>query len=338
MMPVRTASLLPFEDRQGWEELKLKAAAALGEPLDDLEVLGRDAGTRAYARAVTSRRRSVILVDASGMEPDVMTRFWRVSGVLDRAGVRVPRRLAYVPHLQLSVMTDLGAETLSARSQYEPLKRQCIQAALEPLARMAEVHSTAITGDYDSAAQLRDFCEIFMPAARRRGWVPPGRAEGLSAAVFGQLQELSPHGLVHVDYHSRNLVVDDEMRIGVLDFQDAAYGPMAVDWAAIVYDHNRLPTRPDVMLWEEEAVAAFGGRMEEKLIVPCLRWAGLFWHLRLAGACTRLFRQHKDRRFAGELQAVGRWLLVLAEMPELAGFKELARSIAQGTQVVAAEG
>jgi aminoglycoside/choline kinase family phosphotransferase len=41
---------------------------------------------------------------------------------------------------------------------------------------------------------------------------------------------------VHRDWHSRNLMVTDADNPGVLDFQDAVYGPITYDLASIYKD------------------------------------------------------------------------------------------------------
>ncbi len=42
--------------------------------------------------------------------------------------------------------------------------------------------------------------------------------------------------MVHRDYHSRNLMVVGENTPGVIDFQDAVYGPLTYDLASLLKD------------------------------------------------------------------------------------------------------
>jgi aminoglycoside/choline kinase family phosphotransferase len=321
-----------------WDALKQAAGRALGVPLGKLEDLGHDGGARAYARGTSADgTRTMILLDASSTSPRLMSRFWHVAAVLIRAGVKVPSALARVPELQLDVMTDLGRDTLSARHQRAAVGRDMIRDVTSALVTLGNVQSPAITETYNAAGEMRDFWEIFVPAARLQGWEPPRLLESALAAIWARTLDLSPPGLVHCDFHGRNVVIDDNDRVGVVDFQDACYGPIALDWAAIVYDHNRRPTRGAIARWELDAVTVLRDQMPAALIVRWLRWAGLFWHLRLVGACTRLLQTHDSTQFRDELRSVSQWLVALSALPGLSTYRRTAESVAHGALLVASE-
>lgn len=312
----------------------MAASIALGGSLSELEVLGRDAGARVYARATTTRGHTVMLVDATGVTPRMMKRFWSVSAVLNCAGARVPRRLAEIPRVKLFVMTDLGRDTLAVRYQRNAPERRLILDAMRPLGRFATVDLSAFPQTYDFPAELTDYFEVFVPAAVNAGWTEAESAQRSIRHLYEEIQRLSPIGLVHSDYHGRNLAVDGEDRIGVLDFQDAARGPIVVDWAALVYDHNRRPHGREISLWEDLSVGSFSAASGHELDLRCLRYAGLYWQLRLAGVCTRLLCTGSASRYKRELLSVARWLSLMAEMPELRRFDDLARRSAHGIRLL----
>ena len=87
------------------------------------------------------------------------------------------------------------------------------------------------------------------------GFSPNGSAAAISdsnstdddaAALAGVFDVLSaealrqPRVFVHRDYHSRNLMVTDAARHGanpgILDFQDAVYGPVTYDLVSLLRD------------------------------------------------------------------------------------------------------
>ena len=61
---------------------------------------------------------------------------------------------------------------------------------------------------------------------------------------------------VHRDYHSRNLMLIEENNPGILDFQDAVYGPITYDLASLFKDAY--------IRWEEEEIMDWLIRYWEK--------------------------------------------------------------------------
>lgn len=71
----------------------------------------------------------------------------------------------------------------------------------------------------------------YMPTDRER--------ETFHTAMHPLLEELLalPQVPVHLDYHSRNLMLPDgEIPLGIIDFQDAVIGPVTYDLASLLYD------------------------------------------------------------------------------------------------------
>ncbi|UOP04373.2 aminoglycoside phosphotransferase family protein [Conchiformibius kuhniae] len=124
--------------------------------------------------------------------------------------------------------------------------------------------------------------------------------QGLNALL--PVIENQPKVFVHRDFIVRNLMLTPE-RIGVLDFQDALYGPIAYDLVSLLRDA--------FIEWEEALVLDIAIRYWEKaraaaLPVPATfdefyRWfefTGVQRHLKVAGIFTRLrHRDHKDKYY-----------------------------------------
>lgn len=58
-----------------------------------------------------------------------------------------------------------------------------------------------------------------------------------------------PQCSIHRDYHSRNLMVLDNQRIGILDFQDAMRGPITYDLVSLIRDCYIDWPQEKVMTW-----------------------------------------------------------------------------------------
>ena len=102
---------------------------------------------------------------------------------------------------------------------------------------------------------------------------------------------------VHRDYHARNLMVTEINNPGVIDFQDAVYGPITYDAASL--------WRDAYIAWPEERVIDWVIKFWEagrKAGLPMtddfgqfyrdFQWMGLQRHLKVLGIFARLF--HRD--------------------------------------------
>jgi N-acetylmuramate 1-kinase len=105
-----------------------------------------------------------------------------------------------------------------------------------------------------------------------------------------------PNVFVHRDFMPRNLIVPDsehESRLGVLDFQDAVFGPITYDIASLLRDA--------FLSWEEEFVLDITIRYWQQArgkglpvdpdfgtFYRGVEWMGLQRHLKVAGIFARL--------------------------------------------------
>jgi len=102
---------------------------------------------------------------------------------------------------------------------------------------------------------------------------------------------------VHRDYHSRNLMVTEKNNPGVLDFQDAVYGPITYDasslWrdAYIAWPEERVIDWV-IKFWEEGRKAGLPMPADFGHFYRDFEWMGLQRHLKVLGIFARLF--HRD--------------------------------------------
>ena len=79
-----------------------------------------------------------------------------------------------------------------------------------------------------------------------------GLEEGIPelAGLFAELSKIfsqQPHGTVHRDFHSRNLMLLSDGDMGVIDFQGALHGPLLYDPASLLKDcYVQWPARKSV--------------------------------------------------------------------------------------------
>ena len=105
---------------------------------------------------------------------------------------------------------------------------------------------------------------------------------------------------VHRDYHSRNLMVC-ENNPGILDFQDAVYGPITYDLVSLLKDAYIGWEEADMMDW---VVRYWDAARKAGLLVPSdfsefyrnFEWMGAQRHIKVLGIFARL--SHRDGKDA----------------------------------------
>jgi aminoglycoside/choline kinase family phosphotransferase len=152
-------------------------------------------------------------------------------------------------------------------------------------------------------------------------------------AVLTQAALEQPRVFVHRDYHSRNLMIASGRHgpnPGVLDFQDAVYGPVTYDLVSLLRDCYVAWPLERVHEWLDSyrerarsAGVAVGATREE-----FIRWfdlMGIQRHLKAVGIFARLW--HRDGK-RGYLNDIPRTLgYIRAAAPRYANLGPLARYI-----------
>jgi aminoglycoside/choline kinase family phosphotransferase len=137
-----------------------------------------------------------------------------------------------------------------------------------------------------------------------------------------------PKGLVHRDFHSRNLMVLDNHRLGVIDFQDAVYGPLSYDWISILKDCYICFPRQQVTQWIAHYHAIWQAHglltgLSAHAWLRCCDWMGLQRHIKVLGIFARLHHRDHKSQYLGDLPRVFAYVdEALLLLPELTEFKE----------------
>jgi len=276
--------------------LRQWAADQLAIPTDDAgwNGLAGDAGGRQYFR-LTRRGRCWICVD-SPPETEKNREFVRIRSLLSGAGVRTPEVYAADLGRGFLLVEDLGDELLSSGLSPGNADRR-YGLALAMLFDIQGIDPGAgIVPDYDRAVLAEEigrfpewFCEGLLElelAASERA-VLEAAGERLIGCALAQ-----PRVLVHVDFHSRNLLVLPGGELAVIDFQDARRGPVCYDLAGLLRDCYVAWPQPRVRAW----ALAYRRRLLEagrpaadsdEEFLRWFDWVGLHRHIKVLGNFAR---------------------------------------------------
>ena len=318
------AIVLPESSDPRAEQLRKWLAARLEGTAFTLKPASTDASFRRYFR-VTSGHRSWIAMDAPPEREDCRP-FVHVAGLLRAAGVNAPRIEAQDIERGFLLLTDFGDTPYLAALKTDDADR-LIGDAIDSLIRWQLASRDGVLPPYDEA-RLRQESDLFAEwyVARHLGvTLASAQREALSGVLTAIIGRSLAQGVVYVhrDYMPRNLMVT-EPNPGVIDFQDAVYGPVSYDMVSL--------TRDAYLSWEEERVIDWAVRYWEKAkraglpVAPDFgafygdfEWMGLQRHLKVLGIFARL--HYRDGK-AGYLEDTPRFVAYARTVAER--YRELA--------------
>ena len=265
--------------------------------LDSLRLASADASFRRYFR-IDAQDGSRIIMDAPPDKEDSAP-FVKVAALMLAAGVHGPQVLAWDEPLGFMLLTDLGAQTMMQVINRDdpganlPLYLQAVDA----LIAWQLSSQPGVLPPYDEALLRREL-ELFPDwyISRHKGVVIDDAMRQTLDKSFEEIirQNLRwPSVFVHRDFMPRNLMVSGPDTLGVLDFQDAVYGPITYDIASLMRDAF-LSWDEDFCLditiryWEKARKAGLPVGDDFGEFYRGVEWMGLQRHLKVAGIFARL--------------------------------------------------
>ncbi len=263
-----------------------------------------DASFRRYFR-VSLEGRTLIVMDAPP-EHENCAPFIHVAQLFRAAGVHVPEIFAQDTQQGFLLLSDLGGATYldQLNEQNADTLYRAANSALIQIQLASQPHDLP---PYDEALLLREmrlFPDWYITQHLKLS-LSPAQSETLEQAFQSILQNVlaQPRVYVHRDYHSRNLMLSDP-NPGVLDFQDAVYGPISYDLvslykdAYIAWDEARVVDWT-VRYWEDAKRAHLPIASDFGDFYRDFEWMGVQRHLKVLGIFARLY--HRDGK-AGYLK------------------------------------
>jgi aminoglycoside/choline kinase family phosphotransferase len=265
----------------------------LGEPNFALAPASADASFRRYFR-VSHTCGTAIVMDAPPEHEDCRP-FVKVAGLLRAAGVNAPEILAQDLDQGFLLLTDLG-NTSYLQALAADTADRLFGDAIGALWRWQQASKPGVLPTYD-AALLRRELQLFPDwyLARHLGLVLSDAQRAALEHLFAQIianNLAQPTVYVHRDYMPRNLMVC-EPNPGVIDFQDAVYGPISYDLASLFRDafiswEEERVLDGCVRYWEGARKAGLPVRADFADFYRDFEWMGLQRHLKVLGIFARL--------------------------------------------------
>jgi len=291
-----------------------------------------DASFRRYFR-VTQGADSYIVMDAPPDKEDSGP-FLQVARILGGLNLNVPMILARDMERGFLLLSDLGSRQYLDALRLEGAADELYADALKSLRTMQTADARISQGlpRYDRALLLREMellPEWFL--IRHLGLTIEAREREMLSGLFESLVEAvvsQPACFVHRDYHSRNLLVTPENNPGILDFQDAVWGPVTYDLASLLKDCYIAWPPARVRQWALQYRASLleAGFKLDADAAQFMRWfdlTGLQRHIKVLGIFARLFYRDGKSQYLEDLPRVLAYVRDTALCyPETAAFVE----------------
>ena len=302
-----------------------------------IEPASADASFRRYFRVTLGNGDTRIVMDAPPEHEDCGP-FIRIAALFREAGVHVPEIFAQDLDQGFLLLSDLGnttylnvLDTTTAPGLYRDAN-----AALVEIQRISR---PGILPDYDRALlerELKLFPDWYV--AKHLGTTLSPEQDTVLRGVFETLLAnnlAQPRVFVHRDYHSRNLMVLNggyPANPGIIDFQDAVYGPITYDLVSLYRDayiswDEQHELDFVIRYWEMARKAGLPVGANFDIFYRDYEWMGAQRQIKVLGIFARLF--HRDGK-DGYLKDMPRVLAYLRRTCERYGeLRPLARLLDQ---------
>lgn len=224
MKPPATADR--FLNANGWQGSELSAVAG-------------DASFRRYFR-VSKGDRKAILMDAPPPHEDPRP-FIEIARHLVGQGFAAPEILAQDLKHGLVLIEDFGDQRMREHLDHHPDDEDAIYRQVIDLAGSLHQKPAADLASYDWKVYLRELkllTEWYCPA-QSLTVDEEGFEQVWRSALNPVLEAQNPPVTVLRDYHAENIMLLDDGRLGLLDFQDALAGHKAYDLVSMLQDARR---------------------------------------------------------------------------------------------------
>ena len=308
-----------------------------GPEQGSLQPVSGDASFRRYFRGKTATR-SWILMDAPP-EREAIKPFIDIAGHLAGAGVCVPSIHAIDAAQGFLCLEDFASTLLwaplheagndndfgRAGALYEQAMQQLVLIqGCNPIDAGLPAYDEALLGR--EVALFSDwFCEGILQVT------PSSDERSMLDDAYGYLIEMAcaqPRVFVHRDYHSRNLMYRGALPPGVLDFQDAVWGPVTYDLVSLLRDCYIAWPAGQVLVWAEQyrlQAMACGIEVQDDPLAfrRDFDLMGIQRHLKAVGIFSRLWLRDGKSAYMKDIPRTLNYITTVAPAyPHLSAFTQ----------------
>ena len=291
---------------------------SLGYKDFSLEPASQDASFRRYFRMTLKGQKSLILMDAPP-EKESLSPFIEIAKDWIVSNIAVPTLFEYSRELGFLVLEDFGNITFLNHLTEDNISSK-YSLAIDELIKI-QLHAAEVTlPSYAPKLLLFEmslFIDWFLIKHCGYRLLKSERQElektfsVLMESAIGQKQVT-----VHRDYHSRNLMLADVNKIGVIDFQDAVHGPLSYDLVSLLKDcYFKLNNPQRIFLLDYYLQQATENKLIEDKSFNNFKQEfdlmGVQRHLKAIGIFCRLYHRDKKENYLADIPLTASYIIDL---------------------------
>ncbi len=264
-----------------------------------LEPASQDASFRRYFRMTRKAGKSLILMDAPPAN-ESLSPFMEIAADWSTSKISVPQIFNYSRDLGFLILEDFGNITFLKKLSQDNIESQ-YRVAIDELIKIQKHKAEFALPDYSQELLLSEmglFVDWFV-VKHCRYQISKKERQALENSFYELMQSAyqQKQVTVHRDYHSRNLMLSTDERLGVIDFQDAVRGPLSYDLVSLLKDcyFKLCDSKRDVLLGYYLQQATRAKLVDESDLISFkerFELMGVQRHLKAIGIFCRLF--HRD--------------------------------------------
>jgi aminoglycoside/choline kinase family phosphotransferase len=274
-----------------------------------------DASFRRYFRVHFEDEATPRIVMDAPPEHEDCAPFLKVQALFSKAGAHVPEVFASDLAQGFLLLSDLGdTPYLSALNASNA--RALYGDATDALIKIQLASRPGVLPDYSREVLLREMA--LFPTwylERHLGQNLQSSQQAVLQAAFETIIEVNraePTVFVHRDFHSRNLMLHTP-NPGVIDFQDALWGPISYDLVSLFRDaYIEWPEETVldnlIRYWEKARQQGLPVRQDFGEFYRDFEWMGVQRHLKVLGIFARLYHRDGKEGYLKDMPLVLKYL------------------------------
>lgn len=283
----------------------------------EISVASADASFRTYYR-LTKGKETYLLMDSS-LELDSMRPFLDVTSRLLHAKVKAPQIFEQNLKDGYLILEDFGSThylNLLNETNYKELYKD----AIDEIIKMQNATTEALPL-YDKeflSFEMGLMQEWYIKGLLKKSLtieqnkIIESALEKISQVVLSQPQNI----FVHRDFHSRNIMLTQESKIAVIDYQDAMSGAITYDLVSLLKDCYIEFDEKEIQklaLYFRDAKALHASDAE---FIKWFDFMGLQRHIKVLGVFSRLFLRDAKDGYLKDIPLVLKYVLNAAKKYE----------------------
>ena len=311
------------------DTLHLWLSHDLGYTVEQITALLGDASSRQYyrikAHSTSNPQQNYILMHSPHPD-DKLEQFIKVSESLELMGVDVPRIYHKNVTQGLLLLEDLGDDLLLQKLTEDTVS-DYYQKAMDIILNIQKHPTPSILPAFNKTHMLTEMnlfkdwfikthLEITLTTSEEQ--FIDQQFSNIADAI-----EAHPQTMIHRDFHSRNLMVLPNAKLGVIDFQDAMIGPRAYDLVSLLKDCYVSWTPSFIKHCCQYFHHELSDNTSFENFYHEFTLCGLQRHLKVLGIFCRLYYRDGKSRYLADLPLTWQYMSnALNECPDLIEFKQ----------------